>query len=202
MFEPTCQWFVILNTIVLNFKRWTFIQKALQALSLFCIPWIENSVIFWIDLDVWDLTKFPPKKPNWQGAIYFVCCFFMFCFLTTAPYYSKFWIYEICGRIDINTYLSISMRQFMKIICLLQSLRLTTTLGGLVMVRSKPSTKAAGSRILAYKHLWCHYSKWVLNNVIYTAICHTSRSLETTSRLIIWLYHSATVHSGFHKKLF
>ena len=75
MFEPTCQWFVILNTIVLNFKRWTFIQKALQALSLFCIPWIENSVIFWIDLDVWDLTKFPPKKPNWQGAIYFVCCF-------------------------------------------------------------------------------------------------------------------------------
>ena len=101
-----------------------------------------------------------------------------------------------------NTYLSISMRQFMKIICLLQSVRLTTTLGGLVMVRSKPSTKAAGSRILAYKHLWCHYSKWVLNNVIYTAICHTSRSLETTSRLIIWLYHSATVHSGFHKKLF
>ena len=78
MFEPTCQWFVILNTIVLNFKRWTFIQKALQALSLFCIPWIENSVIFWIDLDVWDLTKFPPKKPNWQGAIYFVCCFSSF----------------------------------------------------------------------------------------------------------------------------
>ena len=111
MFEPTCQWFVILNTIVLNFKRWTFIQKALQALSLFCIPWIENSVIFWIDLDVWDLTKFPPKKPNWQGAIYFVCCFFMFCFLTTAPYYSKFWICGISGRIDINTYLSMSMRR-------------------------------------------------------------------------------------------
>ena len=146
--------------------------------------------------------KISTKKAKLTRCYLFCVLFFKFCFLTTVPYYSKFWICEILGRIDINSCLSISMDQFMKIICLLQSVRLTTTLGGLVMVRSKPSTKAAGSRILAYKHLWCHYSKWVLNNVIYTAICHTSRSLETTSTLIIWLYHSATVHSGFHKKLF
>ena len=143
------------------------------------------------------------QKSQIDKVLYILCSVFQVLFLNNSSILFKIlnmWVkwknwYQ-------NTYLSISMRQFMKIICLLQSVRLTTTLGGLVMVRSKPSTKAAGSRILAYKHLWCHYSKWVLNNVIYTAICHTSRSLETTSRLIIWLYHSATVHSGFHKKLF
>ena len=141
------------------------------------------------------------QKSQIDKVLYILCAVFKFCFLTTAPYYSKFWICEISGRIDINT-TYLSMDQFMKIICQMQPVRLTTTLGGLVMVWCKPSTEAASSRILAYKHLWCHYSKWVLNNVIYTAICHTSRSLETTSRLIIWLYHSATEHSGFHNKLF
>ena len=143
------------------------------------------------------------QKSQIDKVLYILCAVFQVLFLNNSSILFKIlnmWVkwknwYQ-------NTYLSISMHQFMKIICLLQSVRLTTTLGGLVMVRSKPSTKAAGSRILAYKHLWCHYSKWVLNNVIYTAICHTSRSLETTSTLIIWLYHSATVHSGFHKKLF
>ena len=76
MFEPTCRWFVKLNTIVLNIKKHRILHKKLrqhakQANSVFVKPVLNrNFVIFPIDWDVWGLTEFSQKIVNWQGTIY------------------------------------------------------------------------------------------------------------------------------------
>ena len=42
MFEPPCQWFVILNTIVLNFKKANILTKSTASRIFACMPWIEG----------------------------------------------------------------------------------------------------------------------------------------------------------------
>ena len=42
MFEPPCQWFVILNTIVLNFKKANILTKSTTSTIFACMPWIEG----------------------------------------------------------------------------------------------------------------------------------------------------------------
>ena len=77
MFEPTCRWFVILNTIVLNIKKLhisykKYCQYARQANRVFVKPTLKggNFVIFSIDGDVWELTEFSQKILNWHETIY------------------------------------------------------------------------------------------------------------------------------------